>query len=191
MCLARRKSHGADPDLYTEHGHRFGKVPLVILAGDFMQLPPFEAKARVSLCMSAPAWAGLEHLNGLKVFWQGITDVVVLPGTFRFVDRTQDPPVPCPWLPRLFEFMREPEKFGRRMPSDLWNVVRSWQVTSASDPRLQRLFASPGTVFELAIAWEAVGRLMQYRSLREARAAKQMLVYVQAIDVPARARVCP
>ena len=189
MCLARRRSHGADPDLYTESGHRFGKVPLVVLAGDFMQLPPFEGKVRVSLCMSSPSWAKLEHLNGLKLFWEGITDVVLLPRTFRFLDRSQDLPVPCPWLPRLFEFMREPETFRRKLPDDLWGEIQRWQVRGAGDPRLQRLFESPGTVFELAIAWEAVGRLMQYRALRDAQAARQVLVYVQAIDVPIRARL--
>ena len=35
----------------------------------------------------------------------------------------------------------------------------------------------------MAIAWEGVMRLMQYRALREARASSEMLMYNQAIDV--------
>ena len=36
----------------------------------------------------------------------------------------------------------------------------------------------------MAILWEGVARLMQYRALREAKAAQQILMYVQAIDEP-------
>jgi hypothetical protein len=35
----------------------------------------------------------------------------------------------------------------------------------------------------MGIAWECVARLMQYRAMRDARVAGQMLVYIQAIDV--------
>ena len=42
----------------------------------------------------------------------------------------------------------------------------------------------------MAIAWEAVARLMQYRAVREAREAGEMLMYVQAIDI-ARSRRLP
>ena len=34
----------------------------------------------------------------------------------------------------------------------------------------------------MAIVWESVARLMQYRALRESRAAGEMLMYVQALD---------
>ena len=38
--------------------------------------------------------------------------------------------------------------------------------------------------YEMAIVWEAVGRMMQYRPLREARRAGKILMYVQAVDRP-------
>ena len=41
----------------------------------------------------------------------------------------------------------------------------------------------------MAIAWEAVQRLMQYRVLRDAAAAQRMLTYVQAIDIPRSVRM--
>jgi len=118
-CLARKRSHGCDPLLYAEKAERFGRVPLVVLAGDFMQLPPFEGKARCSLVRLAHHTAFIEHLNGIKLFRDGIDDVVILPKTFRFVDRTISPPAPCPVLPRLFEFMREPEAHGGQLPDVL------------------------------------------------------------------------
>ena len=34
----------------------------------------------------------------------------------------------------------------------------------------------------MAIVWESVARLMQYRALRESREAGEMLMYVQAFD---------
>ena len=38
--------------------------------------------------------------------------------------------------------------------------------------------------YRMAIAWEAVARLMQYRALTFARKAGQVLLYSQAIDIP-------
>ena len=49
VCAAREGTCGADKDLFCQPGYAFGGVPLVILAGDFMQLPPFEGFKRVSL----------------------------------------------------------------------------------------------------------------------------------------------
>lgn len=38
--------------------------------------------------------------------------------------------------------------------------------------------------YEMAIAWDAVARLMQYGAVRDASAAGEMLMYVQAIAKP-------
>ena len=34
LCVARKKTKGCDPDLYTERGHMFGSVPIVMFLGD-------------------------------------------------------------------------------------------------------------------------------------------------------------
>ncbi len=45
---ARRESRGAQPVFYTEPGTAFGGIPLVILAGDFLQLQAFATHGRVT-----------------------------------------------------------------------------------------------------------------------------------------------
>ena len=55
-------------------------------------------------------------------------------------------------------------------------------TTSTPDPRLSRARTRGG--YEMAVAWEAVGCLMQYRVVRGVRTAKEMLLYIQAVDVP-------
>ena len=62
-------------------------------------------------------------MNGLRVFWEGITDVVFLDKTYRFVDKSVTPPRECPILPRLFEYMRRPG--GKRMPADLYAALKA------------------------------------------------------------------
>ena len=175
------------PDLYVEPGHRFGGVPLVVLSGDFMQLPPFEGRVRCSLVKPSHEHAPIEHLNGMKLFRDGVTDVVILPKTYRFVDRIVVPPRPCTVLPRLFEFMRDPESAGGHMPNDLWRALQACEVKLNDDQRVRALYSGALPVYELAIAWEAVARLLQYRARRDAWSARQLVLYVQAIDRPVKA----
>ena len=113
-------------------------------------------------------WASTEHLNGLKIFWDGLTDVAFLRKTFRFRDKTADPPRECKVLPALFEYMRDPA--GRPVPEWLWAEVRNWEARGPGDPRIGESRRRAG--YELAIAWEAVARLMQYRAAREGGDAK-------------------
>ena len=39
MCLARAKTWGVDPRLFTAPGSAFGAIPIVILCGDFNDTP--------------------------------------------------------------------------------------------------------------------------------------------------------
>ena len=76
--------------------------------------------------------------------------------------------------------MRNPK--GAPLPNDLWRQLNKCVATSKADPRLLEPRRKKG--FEMGIYWEAVGRLMQYRPVREAKDAGQMLIYIQAIDIP-------
>ena len=66
------------------------------------------------------------------------------------------------------------------MPYELWNALSKRVVTGPDDERLKDPAFLNG--YELASQWEAASRLLQYRARREARKARQMLLYVQAID---------
>ena len=146
-------SNPADPSAYG-----LGGAPLVVLAGDFLQLPPFEGYKKVSLLMEPNAYmdgdedgANAIPNKGFRMFWDGITDVVILRKTYRFVDTKKSPPEPCPFLPRLFEYMRNPQ--GRPMADDLWRALHGRLVRGPNDPRPSETRIRNG--YRMAILWEA------------------------------------
>ena len=72
------------------------------------------------------------------------------------------------------------------MPDDLWQALEKMQVHDSKDPRLHTVACRDG--YEMAIIWEGVARLMQYRALRESQEAGEMLMYVQALDWPRKGK---
>ena len=144
-----------------------------------MQLAPIdECKRRISLIMeNKPSWP-VAARDGCTIFWNGLDHVVFLKQTHRFVDTQTSPPLPCPVLPKLLAYMRAPpvDASGKRSPMDeaLWGEIQSWAVMDGNDPRLQTPRVKAG--FEMAIAWEAVARLMQYRAARDASEFDSMVM---------------
>ena len=176
MCVARQKTKGCDKDLYTERGHMFGGVPIVMFLGDFYQLGPVrKGGARSSLLHRLPSSAPANARNGQRIFLDGVTHAMFLYETHRFKDRLVQPPRPCEFMPSFLQAMRN----GDKLTPEQRKTVRGW-VVKPKDPRLNDQDMKDG--FEMAIGWEAVHRQMQYRCLREAREKKQMLLYVQAVD---------
>ena len=182
LCLARASNHaGANPALYSDAAYCFGGIPIVVMLGDFMQLAPLgEEGGRMSLLMPPRQNPGAETLGGLRLFREALTHVMFLRTTHRFVDRSVEPPRPCPILPRLLEYMRSPG--GKPMPEDLWKAMKGWVVKNPGDERLKKQ-QERGQGFQMAIAWEAVARMMQYRAASDAAQAGEILIYVPAVDV--------
>ena len=183
LCKVRQKLHKwqSDPERYREPDHMFGRMPLVIMLGDFMQLAPIDrVYRRVSLIMPPKESWPEEFINGQRIFAESITHAVFLRETHRF--KTWNSRLQayeeCPILPKLLEFMRNPE--GREVPAEVASAFKQWEVKRLCDPRRSRREMLEG--YEMAIGWHAVARMMQYRALREASAKKRILVYVQAID---------
>ena len=55
LCCARKASTGEDPNFFCEPGSVFGAIPIVVVAGDFLQLPPFDGcHGRTSLMKEPP-----------------------------------------------------------------------------------------------------------------------------------------
>ena len=191
LCAARQRTCGADKLQFAERGFVFGGIPLVILAGDFMQLPPFEGFQRVSLLKSMRGKSDKDDAEeeklffprkGCQIFREAVTDVIIFVKTYRFRDSITKEE--CKVLPRLFAYMREPG--GRPMDEELWNALKTMQVSGLADKRLKTEACIEG--YEMGIVWESVGRLMQYRAVRESQAAGQMLFYVQALDWPRKGK---
>ena len=115
-------------------------------------------------------------LSGRSISWQSTTDVHMLTRVYGFVDSKTK--IPCPYLPRILAYLRDPG--GELMPYELWSALVKRVVTGLDDVRLKDRNFAEG--YELAFRWEAVARLLQYRACRDAAKARQMLVYVQAVD---------
>ena len=182
MCKARKAKHGCDVNLYSERGHMFGKVPIVMFLGDFYQLSPVSGKGpKSSLLKRVEDTDFNEHVrNGQRIFLDGVTHAMFLYETHRFKDRLDPPHKPCPFMPGFLKTMRE----GGKFTAEQKNMVKRWVVRPGrKDARLQHPHIKEHG-YEMAIGWEAVHRQIQYRALREAREKGQMLLYVQAVDLP-------
>ena len=110
----------------------------------------------------------------------------------RDLDKSEKPYRPCPILPELFAYMRDSYEvehgMRKRIPmfAHLWEAVKVWELQTDkrgrfADKRLRESRFRAGQ--EMSIIWEAVARMQKYRVIPDARDAKEMLVYVQALSL--------
>ena len=162
-------------------GYAFGGIPLIVMTGDFFRLSPIVKikglPCHLSLLRAGSGSISPEFQLGLRCFKEIVTSVVELKTTYRFRDEVTKET--CEVLPKLFDYMRCPK--GESMPSFLYDALMS-RVVLVGDVRMQERRMREG--YEMASSWEAVARLMQYRARRDAAAASQMLMYIQAVDTP-------
>ena len=174
----RSKKHDVYETTYKQPQHHFGRIPIVIHLGDFLQLSP---TANIGLVEDVnaknddgsykhPEPPALEVQHAIKVFSK-IPHVFELRGTKRF--KVGDP---------LVEFLGCMRR-GERFPQRIW---KSFQAAFASDARgvLDPRHRSPqfSEGFGLAIYWETLSRWVSQRSRRDARIQGVPLVFLQAVD---------
>ena len=172
----------------------FGRVPIGVQLGDFLQLRP---TAQRSLCewhdaqratdtAAAASSSDEEPVAdeeaaqrtsnaaelGRNLFKNSLQRVVHFTGSGRFSD--------CPsgqQLVQILMCMRE----GKRMPDDLWAALQaraySKEQLRAEESRQRLLDAHWG-----GLAWEQVARLQHVRIGLEAKALNKIVYLVQAID---------
>ena len=169
--------NSADPSTSYKHVP-FGRIPIVLHLGDFLQLSPTgnvslvadpnERKPDGSYANAEPPSTEIQH--ACHVF-QRITSVFELLGTKRFVEG--DP------LIEFLQCMRD----GRRFPTEVW---RSFETAIAKDndgvldPRHRTVQFRSG--YGLALYWETLARWISSRAQRDARALQVPLVFLQSAD---------
>ena len=176
--LGRSGAFNVDALTYTKVGCAFGRVPIVLHLGDFLQLSP---TAQISLIEDLHRrdeqgqlihkHVALEVQHAQKLFKQ-IPDVFELRGTMRF--KPQDP------LIEILHCMRG----GHPMPESLWSqfqerVVRD-ETPGVVDARLNSDKFRSG--YCMSIHWSSLIRMMYRRTVLEARRRKERLVFLQALD---------
>ena len=190
---ARTKSHAVTESTYKQPGCSFGRCPIVIHLGDFLQLSP---TAQLSLVTDVNAqkkdpetgkWSyvlaeppTLEIQNAIKVF-KRIPCVIELQGTKRFVEG--DP------LIKFLECMRKgtQKKGDQVFPAPIWQAFEKTFATDSCpgeqptlDPRHAQQEFLDG--YGLAMYWEPLARWITRRARRDARVLEVPLVFLQAAD---------
>ena len=174
----RSRTHDVYETTYKRPHHQFGRVPIVIHLGDFLQLSP---TANISLVEDVNAKnedgsfkylepPSVEVQHAIRVFGS-IPHVFELRGTKRF--KAGDP------LIELLGCMRA----GRKIPQRIW---KAFERTFASDrcgtldPRHNTPKFKNG--FGMAMYWETLSRWISQRAQRDARELGVPLVFLQAAD---------
>ena len=152
LCKLRQNVTGCDPNLYQHPDHMFGRIPLVIMLGDFMQLAPIDSGgfSRMSLIMepglgavdssvaydpAERAWSE-DALAGQRVFFEGLTHTHFLTETHRFTSWDEDKGdyVKDEILPVLLEHMRTPAGEKAKLDRPVVDAVKSW-IAKVGDER--------------------------------------------------------
>ena len=192
FALLRQERMMLDMSRYLQEW--FGKVPIGVQLGDFLQLRPTVQRSlcewhdaqRATDTAAAASSSDEEPVAdeeaaqrtsnaaelGRNLFKNSLQRVVHFTGSGRFSD--------CPsgqQLVQILMCMRE----GKRLPDDLWAALQaraySKEQLRAQESRQRLLDAHWG-----GLAWEQVARLQHVRIGLEAKALNKIVYLVQAID---------
>ena len=189
FTLQRSDALALDVSSYLQEW--FGRMPIGVQLGDFLQLRP---AAQKSLCEWQEASSAIDTVElqnededdprqqesnsselGRLLFKNSARIVVHFTGTGRFSTCASGQS-----LVRILTHMRQ----GTRLPDELWQELqaRVWRTESLGgrDGLLSTYWGG--------LAWEQVARLQHIRAILEARAAQQQLYFVQAIDKATKGR---
>ncbi|CAK9040128.1 Uncharacterized protein SCF082_LOCUS23397 [Durusdinium trenchii] len=171
----------------------FGKMPIGLQFGDFLQLRP---AAQASLCewvevpsavepapltelqeAEAPEQASNAAELGRLLFKNSMGIVVHFTGTGRFSSCASGQA-----LVAILQHMRQ----GTAMTDALWAQLQSrvYEVQQLQDLQTAPSRRAFLRAYWGALAWEQVARLQQLRAVLEAEDAGERLYFVQAIDKP-------
>ena len=160
---ARARVHQLDIKLYSEVNQIFGKIPVVLLSGDFLQLPPVPESGSLLASLEHCSW---EHRQGRAIF-QKIKYIFQFQKSNRFND---------PLLKDILDTMRT--KGGRKLSPQAWDALKAREVT---DP--QTLLQS-GDWHETSYDWGTVSIAQQLRTKLAAASQKRILFLIVAADFP-------
>ena len=163
---ARCRRFELDTSQYLTKPELFGRMPLVIASGDFLQLPPVPAAS--SLLAAGTKHLRYEHRQGKAVF-QLADCVFEFKQSMRFTDQN---------LVHILETMRL--EGGGQIRETAWEALLQTQVSDASDARLLAAMSWK----EGAHEWTLVGLAQQANARLQAAAAGRILYYLPAVDNP-------
>ena len=174
----RSRTHDVSEVTYTQPHHHFGRLPIVIHLGDFLQLSPTKSigliedvnERKEDGSYKYAETPSLEIQRAISLFAR-IPHVFELRGTKRF--KAGDP------LVAFLECMRT----GRSFPRAVWEAFKKTFAADndgALEERHRSAKFSQGN--GMAMYWDALARWIPQRARRDARALGVPLVFLQAAD---------
>jgi len=169
----RRVKFQLNMDNYARTQELFGRMPLTLFLGDFLQLKPpkqlslvddLVQKARDGKSVSVEAQAAVDAFRDIDV-------VIELLESRRFEDEH---------LPELMNFFRDADG-TKPMPDRMWQSLLDRSVERAGSALVSDKFFATGHV--IGIFWDMVARVIVERCLRDARILDVPLIFCQASDV--------
>ena len=166
----RHEQFGGNIDEYAQLNALFGRMPLVVFLGDFLQLKPpkqislvddLVAKAREGYVVSVEAQTACDA-------FRAVDTVIELLETRRFEDKV---------LPEVMTFIREAD--DTRMPEDMWQSLLSRSIEKNQARLDDELFANGHLI---AIFWETIARCIVERATRDAKRLDVPLIFCRACD---------
>ena len=160
-AMARSSTYHLQPEAYATPEHTWGDMPIFIMGGDELQLPPVPMEASLLAPLEGTSD---EQKAGVAIF-EGLRHVYRLTTAMRFDDDV---------LIRILEKMRTPG--GVKLSPSEW---RSLEATEANDA--SKLVGTEDW-YEACYTWNVVTMATAMRCRLSARAAKAVLFIVQAED---------
>ena len=170
----RSRRHGLQVDRYMSTDELFGRMPIVILSGDYLQLPPVPESSSV---LWPHTQASYEHRQG-----RSIIDRTPLVFQFEKANRFTDDR-----LLRILHAMRT--SGGQKIREDDWQALCGRLLTAAVSkggcvgPPDVRLVGAADWL-ESSYDWLTVSLAIHLRTRMAAHAAEKVLFYIVAVDLP-------
>ena len=175
--LGRKLEHDVLESTYSHLGCAFGRIPIVIHLGDFLQLKPTGQLSLVdNLDAKKPdgSWkypeVSTEIQHAQEVFCN-VPDVFELKGTMRFVKG--DP---------IIDFL-QCMRSGGTFPSETWAAFEATfarDTPTEPDPRHAEARFAEG--YGMGIYWESLSRMVSRRAVLDARKLGVPLLLAQCAD---------
>lgn len=180
-AYARSSVHRLDVNAYCEQSQLFGAVPICIMLGDHLQLPPVP---KTTSLLSGSLQGAPEHRAGCAVF-ANLEFIYQMHTAMRFTD---------PVLISILSKMRVPG--GQKLTCEEKNALRQTQIDEA--PAGSRVRPVPvmraGAAWlpeysawhQACYLWSVTTLVVYMRSLQSAATAGRILFCSQALDSPSK-----
>ena len=169
-AYSRRRAYDFDINTYATSAGLFGFMPIVLLCGDPLQLPPVPDTTSL---LSDLDKASSEHKAGCAIF-SSIEDIFVFTKARRFTDQT---------LIEILDAMRKPG--GQQLTDTQWEALQETEVDSKdSNFSAEQFLQETHGWYHVAYTWSLVSMASVLRAQAEARHAGKQILYVAASDTP-------